>query len=86
MGGFRKWREETATSPSGRHLGHYKALLRAENEKENEEDKKPQSKIKNKIGNQIFTTIFYIAMVTLRSGETLNRWSKVNSSMLEKIS
>ena len=30
MSGFRKWREETATSPSGRHLGHYKALLRAE--------------------------------------------------------
>ena len=85
MGGFRKWREETATSPSGRHLGHYKALLRAEYENETEEDKKQQSKIKNKIGNQIFTTIFHIAMATLRSGETLTRWSKVNSSMIEKL-
>lgn len=25
--GFKKWREETLTSPSGIHLGHYKALL-----------------------------------------------------------
>ncbi|KAI2489452.1 hypothetical protein MHU86_25143 [Fragilaria crotonensis] len=25
--GFRRWRETTSTSPSGRHLGHYKALV-----------------------------------------------------------
>ena len=25
--GFKKWREQTSTSPSGIHLGHYKALL-----------------------------------------------------------
>jgi hypothetical protein len=25
--GFRKWKESTATSPSGRHLGHYKAII-----------------------------------------------------------
>lgn len=25
--GFRRWRETTTTSPSGRHLGHYKALI-----------------------------------------------------------
>ena len=25
--GFKKWREATTTSPSGRHLGHYKALI-----------------------------------------------------------
>ena len=46
--GFRKWRESTSTSPSGRHLGHYKALLRAELEEENEDDTK---KTKNKKGN-----------------------------------
>jgi hypothetical protein len=25
--GFRGWKERTSTSPSGRHLGHYKALI-----------------------------------------------------------
>jgi hypothetical protein len=25
--GFKKWKETTSTSPSGRHLGHYKALI-----------------------------------------------------------
>jgi hypothetical protein len=25
--GFAKWTESTTTSPSGRHLGHYKALI-----------------------------------------------------------
>ena len=28
--GFKKWPEMTATSPSGRHLGLYKALLKNE--------------------------------------------------------
>jgi hypothetical protein len=26
-GKFKVWREATSTSPSGRHLGHYKALV-----------------------------------------------------------
>jgi len=26
-GKFSKWRESTSTSPSGRHLGHYKLLF-----------------------------------------------------------
>lgn len=27
MRGFRKWKEATSTSPSGRHLGHYRAII-----------------------------------------------------------
>jgi hypothetical protein len=25
--GFKKWKESTSTSPSGQHLGHYKAIV-----------------------------------------------------------
>ena len=30
--GFKKWKEETSTSPSGRHLGIYKAITAYEKE------------------------------------------------------
>ena len=29
--GFKIWTESTATSPSGRHMGHYKALVQDDN-------------------------------------------------------
>jgi hypothetical protein len=29
--GFQHWKESTSTSPSGRHLGHYKAIINGEN-------------------------------------------------------
>ena len=32
--GFQKWREKTSTSPSKRHLGHYKCLLIPDNNKD----------------------------------------------------
>ena len=33
---FTKWKERTTTSPSGRHLGHYKALSVSDGEDKNE--------------------------------------------------
>jgi hypothetical protein len=39
MGKYKRWKERTSTSPSGRHLGHYHALfrpLKAKNDKERE--------------------------------------------------
>ena len=83
--GFRKWREATSTSPSGRHLGHYKALLRAE-WSDAKDANSPQiiTNIKNPLGNEIFLSLYHIAIATLRAGETLDRWRQVQSSMLEK--
>ena len=34
---FTKWKERTPTSPSGRHLGHYKALIVSDGEEYNDE-------------------------------------------------
>ena len=85
MSGLRKWREETVTSPSGRHLGHYKALLRAEFHKTKEGEETQKLGVKNKIGIQILKILFHIMMATVLSGETLKRWATVNSAMIEKI-
>ena len=87
MTGFRKWREATSTSPSGRHLGHYKALLRAElvDNQPVQDNKKSKLKTINNIkGTEIFKSLYYVAMSALQAGETLDRWKQVQSSMLEK--
>ena len=82
--GFRKWKEATSTSPSGRHLGQYKALIRAESP-ETTEEKSTIPKIKNPLGHRILTSIFHVTMATVLSGETLDRWKNVYSAMIEKI-
>ena len=90
MNGFRKWREATSTSPSGRHLGHYKAILKAELPENNYDSEQEASatknkrKIKNPLGIKIFEVLHHITMAAVRPGETLNRWKFVHSSMLEK--
>ena len=83
--GFKKWRENTSTSPSGRHLGHYKALLRAEIKDNNEHiELNTTTHTKNPIGEHILKIIYLVAMSTLNAGETLERWKNVQSSMIEK--
>ncbi len=49
MQGFHKWKERTTTSPSGRHLGIYKALL-----KDDHHNKKKNTQ--QKLAKQITTT------------------------------
>ena len=52
--GFRKWRENTSTSPLGRHFGHYKALLRAEmKDDKDSSDNNQLTTTKNPIGGEI---------------------------------
>ena len=35
--GFKKWKESTTTSPSGRHLGHHRSLLSSSGNKYNKD-------------------------------------------------
>jgi hypothetical protein len=99
MSGFRNWKERTSTSPSGRHLGHYKALLRAEapdkpntedtDSQDNLLDQPPPTKTKRNQqhhpqGRNIFEVLFQVSMSALRAGETLTRWTNAYSSMIEK--
>ena len=87
MTGFRKWRESTSTSPSGRHLGHCKALLRAElidNQPVKNKHKQKKPITNNPKGVEIFKPIYQTAIAALQAGVSLIRWKQVQSSMIEK--
>jgi hypothetical protein len=81
--GFKCWPEETSTSPSGRHLGHYKALLVPDGlpkEKSNEiTTNEPTTSTK------IMLVYFHMVMAGIRSGSSLTRWQRSTTTMIEKI-
>jgi hypothetical protein len=74
---FRTWRESTATSPSGRHLGHYKATLAPNGQPPKQETTTP--------GERIFNLYIKIMNIAINEGYSLKRWQTVISSMIEKI-
>jgi hypothetical protein len=70
-----KWNERTTTSPSGRHLGHCKILLRLPIYDNNNIN----------LSKKILYT--YYQMVDLKSklGKRIPRWCKVTTCMIEKV-
>jgi hypothetical protein len=72
-----KWNERTTTSPSGRHLGHYKILQRLPvyNSK--------QDKIN--ISQKILYVYYQVMSIVTTLGGTLTRWCQVSTCMIEKI-
>ena len=65
---FKHWRESTTTSPSGRHLGLYKAIYK--NESEN--------------ALQIADDMAKIVNMALQQGLGLDRWRQVTNMMIHK--
>jgi hypothetical protein len=61
------WNEKTTTSPSGRHLGHYKILLRLNVYNINN----------NNISKQILYTYYQMTNIMAKLGTTLLRWCEV---------
>jgi Reverse transcriptase (RNA-dependent DNA polymerase) len=70
-----KWNERTTTSPSGRHLGHYKLLTRLYIFDDNDHN----------LSQQILFLYYQIAMIAVKTGNSLNRWCNVTTCMIEKI-
>ena len=76
--GFRKWKGSKTTSPSHRHLGHYKCFLESDRN-----DAKPEHIA---FDNAILQTINTILNATIASGVPLIRWITSLVVMIEKIS
>ena len=76
------WRETTTTSPSGRHLGHYKALfIKPLPNTEPEEPSQPTFGDK-----QIFIRQSILAIINfcIRTGHSLERWKTIVNTMIFK--
>ena len=72
ISGFKKWKERTATSPSGRHLGHYKAIIRDAEDSEVARSVDP------------LTDLVTMTNIPLKYGFAPSRWCKSVSVMLAK--
>jgi Reverse transcriptase (RNA-dependent DNA polymerase) len=72
-----KWRERTTTSPSGRHLGHYKLIIRLKICDETNEN--------IDISDILLKTYYFIAMTAIKLGQPLERWTEITTCMIEKI-
>ena len=75
---MKKWDERTTTSPSGRHLGHYKILQRLK-VSTNEQG------IKQNISEKILNVYYQVMSIVTNLGGTLTRWCQVTTCMIEKI-
>jgi hypothetical protein len=76
---FKHWKESTSTSPSGCHLGHWHALLAPDGTRQNPD------KSEEPIADQIMTVHANILNTAVTSGVALERWTKVNTSMISKL-
>ena len=75
---FAIWKESTSTSPSGRHLGHYRALLPREMPKD------PRARKMEECRVDLVTLHNSMINLALSQGKSYKRWQKVVNIMLEK--
>jgi hypothetical protein len=74
---IKAWKERTSTSPSGRHLGHYKLLVKTY------EDKTSSKDLKEAAG-QILKLMVDMMDLASDKGFILDRWTKVINIMIYK--
>ena len=73
---LRRWRESTSTSPSRRHLGHYKSLLPAASD--------PIEKYQSTTACRILQVHLDLLNYCARHGYSLHRWQKIVTTMIPK--
>jgi hypothetical protein len=78
--GFKKWKERTSTSPSGRHLGLYKAIINdhdADDQRENKDLPRARQ-------TDIVDILVKMTTLPLKFGFAPKRWCRSITVMIEK--
>ena len=79
-GKFKVWRETTSTSPSGRHLGHYKALVATIDRSLREEERESYKRRQEEIAECYIGLINY----AIKHRYSLKRWKTIVNMMIYK--
>ena len=80
MDRYKKWKEKTTTSPSGRHFGHYHALYRAFSYNDEDEKKEIEG-----MRNVIIQMHHLMLVAAMRNGFVYERWKTIVTQMIEKV-
>lgn len=75
---LQSWCETTSTSPSGRHLGHLRALSAPDGHDPTSDDSTADA------GKRILHCITGLLNIAVGTGRPLKRWRKVTNTMIEK--
>jgi hypothetical protein len=73
---LRAWAEKTSTSPSGRHLGHYKCFLI--------DNAHPYTELNPDPKDKIMDIYHKLAAATIMIGASLDHWQRSITTMIEK--
>jgi len=77
---YRCWPERTSTSPSGRHLSHYHALLKPDGLLPDDEEFEEVDSARQAVWSAHHSLLKY----STRHGYCFNRWHQVVNAMIEK--
>lgn len=77
---MQKWKERTSTSPSGRHLGHYKVCVCQIDRKLNPAQKTKLRRLRDQIADIYVTMINYAT----KHNYSFNRWKTIINMMIYK--
>ncbi len=84
--GFRSWSDDTSTSSSGRHLGHYRCLLIPDPiDQDDKATELQDSDPEPPLGERILQVYFWVMIAALRTGTSLTRWQRSSTAMIEKL-
>jgi hypothetical protein len=83
--GLSKWRESTTTSPSGKHLGIYKALIQYHRHTSRKSKKDEEQGTNYKSAYLALKIQHLIINMAIHHTHTLERWKTVHNFFIEKI-